>query len=303
VLMNRRNVIRVLGATSAGALIAAATQSRSGVLLAPEGQGTAGDFDPILAPGAPTSPERTALVDAFLKRSEGLQDKFEPHTHKSDWVMPYRLFRPGSSERLPLVMYLHGSGGLGDDNLKQLSLGNRFGTRVWLLPENQRRFPCYVVAPQTDRGWIRYDVSHEPATVLPGFGNGNRLALEIVDKLCREFAIDKQRIYIAGNSMGGVGVWNMLANRGNFFAAAVICCGGESSDDGTGSPGTPLWTFHGDADEVVPVASARDRVAARRRAGGHPIYTEYVGADHNGTTGLAFTEPELPNWVFSQRKK
>jgi len=42
-------------------------------------------------------------------------------------------------------MYLHGSGGLGDDNLKQLGLGNIFGTRVWLLPENQKRFPCYVV--------------------------------------------------------------------------------------------------------------------------------------------------------------
>jgi predicted peptidase len=137
---------------------------------------------------------------------------------------------------------------------------------------------------------------------MPGFGHGNRLALEIVDKLCREFAIDKQRIYIAGNSMGGVGVWNMLANRSNFFAAAVISCGGESPDDGTGSPRTPLWTFHGGADEVVPVASARDRVAARRRVGGHPIYTEYVGADHNGTTALAFTEPELPTWVFSQRR-
>jgi len=291
-----------MSAASAGTLIAAATQSRSGALLAREGETTEGDFNPVLAPGAPTSPERAALVDSFLKRSEGLQDQFEPRTHKSDWTMPYRPFHPKSSQRLPLVMYLHGSGGLGDDNLKQLSLGNRFGTRVWLLPENQRRFPCYVVAPQTDRGWIQYDLSREPATVLPGFGNGDRLALEIVDKLCHEFAIDKQRLYIAGNSMGGAGVWNMLAHRPNLFAAAVISCAGESSDDGTGSPGTPSWTFHGTADKVVPVSSARDRIAARRRVGGHPIYTEYVGASHNGTTALAFTEPELPNWVFSQRR-
>jgi hypothetical protein len=136
VLITRRNVIRILGATSAGALIAAATQSRSGVLLASEGGTIERDSNPALAAGAPTSPERAALVDAFLKRSEGLQDKFEPRTHKSDWAMPYRLFRPKSTQRLPLVMYLHGSGGLGDDNLKQLSLGNRFGTRVWLQPEN-----------------------------------------------------------------------------------------------------------------------------------------------------------------------
>lgn len=88
-----------------------------------------------------------------------------------------------------------------------------------------------------------------------------------------------------------------------FFAAAVICCGGVSPDDGTGSIETALWDFHGDADEVVPVSSSRDRIAARRKVGGHPIYTEYAGVDHNGATGLAFTEPALPKWVFAQRRK
>ncbi|HMD15272.1 MAG TPA: hypothetical protein VKH18_01295 [Terriglobales bacterium] len=242
------------------------------------------------------------MIEAFLKRSEGLQNKFEAREHKSDWVMPYRFFYPETTRKAPLMLYLHGSGGLGDDNLKQLSLGNRFGTRVWLLPENQKRFPCYVVAPQTDRGWIRYDFSQQPATELPGFGDGARLALEIVDGLRGEFHIDERRIYIAGNSMGGAGVWNVLANRPNFFAAAVICCGGESPDDGSGSAATPLWDFHGDADEVVPVSSSRDRIAARRRAGGHPIYTEYAGVDHDGANRLAFTEPELPKWVFSQHR-
>ncbi len=71
--------------------------------------------------------------------------------------MPYRLFQPEAGGKLPLVVYLHGSGGLGNDNEKQLGLGNIFGTRVWLLPENQKVYPCYVLAPQTDRGWIRYD--------------------------------------------------------------------------------------------------------------------------------------------------
>ena len=107
-----------------------------------------------LAPGAPTSPERLALIDAFRQQAEGLEKKFEARRHKSDWTMPYRLFRGEGSRKLPLVLYLHGSGGIGDDNEKQLALGNIFGTRVWALPENQRRFPCHVVAPQTDRGWI-----------------------------------------------------------------------------------------------------------------------------------------------------
>jgi predicted peptidase len=241
------------------------------------------------------------LIEAFKKQSEGLERKFEARTHKSDWSMPYRLFRPQATGKLPLVMYLHGSGAVGDDNEKQLGLGNIFGTRVWLLPENQKTFPCYVVVPQTNRGWIRYDYSQHPAKELPGFGDGARAALDIVDALGHEFAIDERRIYITGQSLGGAGTWNMMANRPHFFAAAVICCGSFSFDDGTGSMDTPLWNFHGDSDKIVPVSMSRDRVAARRKAGGHPLSTEYAGVDHNSWE-WAYTEPELVKWVFSQRR-
>jgi predicted peptidase len=248
------------------------------------------------------SPQRIALIEIFRKQSEGLETKYEARTHKSDWLMPYRLFRPEASGKLPLVVYLHGSGGLGDDNLKQLGLGNVFGTRVWLLPENQKRFPCYVLVPQTDRGWIHYDFSQEAdgrAKVLPGFGDGNRLAFEIVEQLCHEFHIDERCIYVTGQSMGGAGAWNMITYRPRFFAAAVICCGSISADDGTGSIDTPVWNFHGDSDKAVPVSVSRERIAARRRAGGRPLYTEYAGVDHN-VWEWAYTEPELAKWVFAQ---
>jgi len=250
------------------------------------------------------SAERLALIEAFKKESEGLQDKYEARTHKSDWVMPYRLFRPDMKGKVPLVIYLHGSGGLGDDNLKQLGLGNVFGTRVWLLPENQKRYPCYVVVPQTDRGWCRYDFSQQsagPAKIIPGLGDGARLALEIVDDLCHEFPIDRQRIYVTGQSMGGEGTWHMTAQRPKLFAAAVICCGGNTADDPKQSLGTPLWAFHGDADQTIPVAETRERIAELRRAGGHPLYTEYAGIDHN-VWEWAYTEPELVKWVFAQRR-
>ncbi len=262
------------------------------------------DSTPPLAPGAPTSLERIALIDTFRKISEGLDKKFEARTHKGDWMMPYRLFRPTVTGKLPLILYLHGSGGLGDDNLKQLGLGNVFGTRVWLLLENQKRFPCYVVVPQTDRGWVRYDPeqwAQGVAKVVPGLGEGSRLALEVVDALRREFAIDEQRIYVTGQSMGGAGTWNVIANRPHFFAAAVICCGSISADDGTGSIDTPVWNFHGESDKTVPVSVSRDRIAARRKAGGRPLYTEYAGVDHN-VWQWAFTEPEIVNWVFPQRR-
>jgi predicted peptidase len=248
------------------------------------------------------SPERMAIIDAFTKQSEGLQNKYEARTLKRDWAMPYRLFRPKASGKLPLVVYLHGSGGKGDDNLKQLGLGNIFGTRVWLLPQNQKAFPCYVLAPQSDRGWVRYDPAKLDKgiyEIVPGPGQGAQMVLEVIDTLNHEFSIDQQRIYVMGQSMGGAGTWNMIASRPKFFAAAVTCCGSISKDDGTASIDTPLWNFHGGSDQTVPISISRERIAARRKAGGHPLYTEYAGVDHN-VWEWAFTEPELPKWLFAQ---
>jgi len=62
---------------------------------------------------------------------------------------------------------------------------------------------------------------------------------------------------------------------------AVICCGSHSTEVGTEAPNTPLWVSKGDADTTVPVSLSRDRIAARRKTGGHPTYTEYAGVDHN----------------------
>ena len=302
-MMTRREAIRRVGSAAAGAWVAAAfgfSLARSSRVLA----AAKDDSTPALAPGAPMSAERLALIDAFKRQSDGLEKKYEARVPKGEWAMPYRLFRPEATGKLPLVVYLHGSGGQGDDNLKQLGLGNIFGTRVWLLPENQKRFPCYVLAPQSNRGWAHYDPAKLEKNVyemVSGMGQGAGKALEVIDALRKEFAIDDRRIYVMGQSMGGGGTWNMITNRPNFFAAAVSCCGSITPEDGTGSIATPVWNFHGDSDNTVPVSVSRERIAARRKAGGHPLSTEYAGVDHN-VWEWAFTEPALVTWLFSQRR-
>jgi predicted peptidase len=93
----------------------------------------------------------------------------------------------------------------------------------------------------------------------------------------------------------------MTAQRPELFAAAVACCGSPTSENAVDSIRTPLWNFHGDADKTVPVTYSRDRIAALRKAGGQPLYTEYRGVDHN-VWQWAYTEPELVKWVFAQRR-
>lgn len=272
----------------------------SGAPAAPRRQDTIS-----LAPGTPTSPERQALIAAFRRDAAGVDERFEAHTLDGEWRMPYRLFRPARSGTLPLVVYLHGSGGLGSDNARQLGSGNMFGTRVWALPANQERFPCFVVAPQTDRGWAKYGdpaPGDSVAQVVDGLGDGNRAALEVIEQVARTHPVDRQRIYLTGQSMGGLGVWNLLEHRPSLFAAAVTCCGSAGRESLRGITRTPLWNFHGTADQVVPVAVSRARIAALREAGGRPRHTEYEQVGHN-VWEWAYTEPALLPWLFGQRRQ
>jgi pimeloyl-ACP methyl ester carboxylesterase len=103
-------------------------------------------------------------------------------------------------------------------------------------------------------------------------------------------------------SAGDVSAWQRRAGSPKFFAAAVICCGSSSTEDGTEAPDTPLWNLHGDADQTVPASVSRNRIAAGRKAGGRPLYTEYPGVDHNSWQ-WAYTEPETVKWLFAQRRK
>src|SRR5262245_42766187 len=94
-LMTRREAIRLLGPASIGAWAAAPSTASTTAHLSATHHGAAvpDDQRPPLAPGAPSSPERIALIEAFKRNSEGLQAKFEARVHESDQVMPYRLFR------------------------------------------------------------------------------------------------------------------------------------------------------------------------------------------------------------------
>jgi hypothetical protein len=82
----RREALRMCGA----GLAAACARRAFGL---PSSTAASSDTAPALAAGAPNSPERTVLIDNFRRRSEGLQDKFEPRAYKDDWTMPYRSAR------------------------------------------------------------------------------------------------------------------------------------------------------------------------------------------------------------------
>lgn len=160
-----------------------------------------------------------------------------------------------------------------------------------------------MVAPQSNVNWpcVILEEGKRPQ-LCPGLGSGARQAFEIIDKLVAELPIDRTRIYVTGHSMGGAGTWHMIAQRPHFFAAATPVCGLPDFATAAAIKDVPLWNFHGNADEIEPVATSRRMIQAILDAGGLPLNTEYPGVGHNVFL-WAYTEPALVNWLFAQRQK
>jgi predicted peptidase len=210
-------------------------------------------------------------------------------------VMPYRLFVPPSytkEQRYPLVLWLHGAGGAGTDNLAQISGDQIRGTRIWTNPVNQAEYPAFVLVPQSPGNWIEYVDRLSPEL---------RMVVGILESVTAEFNIDPERIYVAGQSDGAYATWNLISQRPDLFAAAIPLCGGGDSRSAKQLAKMPVWVFHGTRDDVIPVSESRKMIAAIQKAGGRPRYTEYRDAGHDIWT-RAFSEPEIVSWLFAQHK-
>jgi len=250
------------------------------------------DLGATLAPARGTDP--SAQSEIRPSRESVMAGK--TYQGREGRTMPYRLFVPGKYNRrqkYPLVLYLHGGGGLGRDNLKQIQGGNGFILDLLISSRSQARYPCLVVAPQSDdQGWVEDD-DITPSDQL-------RLVLGLIEHLEQTYSLDRARLYVAGQSLGGFGTFAIMALRPDLFAAAVPICGGGDESKARAMARVPVWAFHGDQDESVSVEESRSMIAALRQAGGKPKYTEYKGEGHIVWPKVV-SEPQLLPWLFNQR--
>jgi poly(3-hydroxybutyrate) depolymerase len=108
-------------------------------------------------------------VDGFVARV---------YRTRSGQTMPYRLFVPpgyDKSNQYPLVLWLHGAGGIGKDNRRQIQHDQVPGTHLWTKRENQARHPAFVVVPQSAMAWSANELS-----MIPG----------VLDAVASDFNID-----------------------------------------------------------------------------------------------------------------
>lgn len=232
----------------------------------------------------------------------------ERQTRMAGITYKYKIVKPENWSRRkkwPVVLFLHGAGERGNDNLAQ--------TRVGLGPAlgNQPSRSAVFVMPQCplDRWWSEPEMQN--------------LALQALNEAVTEFKGDSSRLYLTGLSMGGYGTWVIVKNNPKKFAALAVICGGVKRPAGVPVPAsmrnqpeppdpygsvaekvgsTPVWVFHGGADPVVPVRESKRMVEAIKAVKGDVKYTEYDGVGHN-SWDMAYGEADFFTWLLSKRLK
>jgi predicted peptidase len=211
---------------------------------------------------------------------------------------------PSSTERWPVILFLHGAGERGSEGLLQTAVGLASAIR-----KDASRYPAIVVMPQTppDSTWI---------------GTPADAAMMALDQTLAEFRTDPERVYLTGLSLGGNGTWNLAYKYPDRFAAiAPICAFVTPFRRLTGSRNivpndtgsamfaalarrigkVPTWIVHGEVDPVVPVAESRRAHEALKAAGGDVRYTEIIGGGHD-VWDLTYGSPAFVGWLFAQKR-
>ena len=235
-----------------------------------------------------------------------LQNEMTPlvYNAKDGTALNYRFYLPSnydSTKDYPLVVFLHGAGQRGSDNVSQ--------TQLMLLDtfkqSNNLMANAIVIAPQCPAGqqWVDTPWANGNYS-LDNVPESNELAavVELVNSVNSKYSTDLKRQYVFGISMGGFGTWNLIMRHRDMFTAAVPVCGGADTSMAEHLKYFPIFTIHGDADPTVPVSGTREMVNAIRAVGGTDIsYIELAGYTHNVWDYCARNTDAI-SWLFSNVK-
>ena len=128
---------------------------------------------------------------------------------------------------------------------------------------------------------------------------------QLILKIQKENAIDSNRIYLTGLSMGGWGAWNLAFAHPEMFAALVPIAGFvdrvpmiENCKIAT----IPIRIFHGLVDDVVDVNYSIAIYKKLKPCNSAIELTIFDDAGHDSWTRV-YDNKEIYEWMFQQIKK
>jgi predicted peptidase len=251
----------------------------------------------------------TLVVAAASAGSAGaannpVQHAIVPPTSRGANPYPFLLSIPkgyeSSSERWPLLIFLHGAGHVGAHLWILITLGppklieggpNLSDAEKAAGAELTTKF--IVVSPQCPPG-ERWD---------------DRRLMALLDFVEAKLKVDVSRVYVTGASMGGYGTWLMAENHADRIAAIVPVCGGGTPRAVKNAKGDKLaqfrrlgvWAFHNDEDPTVPFGESRDMINAFKAIDASDVqFTVYHSNRHDAWT-RTYAKVDMYEWLLRHR--
>lgn len=261
--------------------------------LAPAGCAVQQDLTPVLEAGTPADSAAPSEAAASADPSAGAASP-EPAAETpaaASTATPSAApsAAPGARDGLPLIVYLHGGSGRGDD----LELVMEAESLPQFLRDGDLALSAYVVMPQLPGGEAGWD------------GVTEGLA-ELIDAVVEECGADADRVSLTGHSMGGTGAFAVAAALPGRFSCAAPLSGSvrDSREMRAALADLPVWAIVGAQDDVVDPAAARDFLAALRAVNPDARYTEVEDAGHFDLPARAYLDGEigLVRWLLSHER-
>ena len=294
----RRNVC-LLGCVMLGTMAACSTESASGqpdpALIAAADAAVITECEPV-----PESLRRQFAGELRILNENGMTRETIRNEEGALWYCQgvYNEDLPGKPA---ILVFLHGIGERGSENLANIRLA---------VPEIVRQIKAakqkvVLLAPQcpADQLWSTRHRGGPEAKLTEKPRPALGMVPVLIRKKIQEFDADSDRVYITGLSLGGYGTWDLMERYGTgLFAAGVTCSGGGDPAQAEKMKDLPIWIFHGEADQTLPVMLSRRMYAALKEAGSDVVfYREYPGVPHDCWT-RTYRDPEVWKWLFSQKR-
>lgn len=201
----------------------------------------------------------------------------------------YWLYTPSDpTDGMPLIVYLHGGSGKGDD-LGLVTSADGFPK--YLQDGILGDIPAYVIIPQlpsSKKGWT--DVGTD--------------LMRLIRNVCTAYNISSSHISLTGHSMGGTGTWGIAAAYPASFWKIAPCSGSinNTTININNLKGIPVRSFVGSADTIVSPDSSINFVTALKQAGGDAEVTVFEGAGHFDVPALVYLDESIAiiDWLISE---
>ena len=242
----------------------------------------------------------------IAKVNTAVADDFQTFAKEDGAGFTYHLYTPETEENMPVVVVFHGYG----DTENLLT----YRTAVeWAEPDNQKIRPCYVIAPVIDDNTY-YSARNTVFTPLKA----------LLDQMTAEGKADPNRIYVMGNSFGGMSSIEFAELYPDTVAGILALCPALNySSTAMGQlekiKDIPIWFAQAEHDNTIPIENSRTAAEKLKELGAKEVrLKEYsddemnaAGADAAPDSTYSYHHVELAvmeddaymDWLYAQKQE